>query len=159
VALANAGLGLMDEHGVESLLIDPGASVPVGSRYLLYERGSGAQYCEVAAGVKPPLGPSSDSPYQSGDAVSIRRLGCRPGLELGIPGGAITIDHLVCCNTDGSGKIVDLTTLGNGTYWVVGRAVQTCAATDVECAYAPCYPYEITVSGGGGNYAYAGAGS
>jgi hypothetical protein len=149
----------MDEHGVESLLIDPGATVPVGNRYLLYERGSAAQYCEVAGGAKPPLGPSSDSPYQSGDAVSIRRLGCRPGLELGIPGGAITIDHLVCCNTDGSGKIVDLTTLGNGTYWVVGRAVQTCVATDVECAYAPCYPYALTVSGGGGNYAYAGAGS
>jgi hypothetical protein len=158
-ALPNAGLGLINEHGIESLIIDPGATFPVANRYLLYERGTALQYCELAAGTKPPLGPSSDSPYQAGDIVMIRRLGCRPGLELGVPGGAITIDHLVACNTDGSGKIVDLTAQGNGTFWVVGRAVQTCAATDIECAYAPCTPYEITVSNGGGTYAYAGAGT
>jgi hypothetical protein len=158
-ALPNAGLGLINEHGIESLLIDPGTTFPVTSRYLLYERGSALQYCELAAGTKVPLGPSSDSPYQAGDAVSVRRLGCKPGLELGIPGSAITIDDLVCCATDGTGHIVDLATLCNGTYWVVGRAAQTCLATDVECAYVPCYPYKIQVSNGGGTYAFAGAGA
>jgi len=157
VALANT-LGLINEHGIESLIIDPGQSFPIGGRFLLYERGSAAQYAQLALGVNPPLGPSSDAPFQANDILNVRRLGCRPGLELGIPGSAITIDHIICCAKDGSGKVLDLTLQGNGTYWVVGRAVMTVAATDLEVAYVPDIPYQITVSGGGGTYAYAGAG-
>jgi hypothetical protein len=159
IALANM-LGLINEHGIESLIVDPTASFPVATRYLLYERGAtGAQYAQLAAGTNVPLGPSSDSPFQAGDIVNIRRLGVRPGLELGIPGSAITIDHLVVCAKDGSGKILDLTLQGNGTFWVVGRATATVVATDIEVPYAPETPYQITVSGGGGTYAYAGAGN
>lgn len=158
IALANM-LGLINEHGIESLIIDPTATFPIGNRYLIYERGAtGAQYAQLAAGVNPPLGPSSDSPFQAADIVNIRRLGNKPGLELGIPGGAITIDHLICVAKDGSGKVLDLTLQGNGTFWVVGRSAQTVAATDIEVAYCPDIPYQITVSGGGGTYAFAGAG-
>lgn len=157
VALANT-LGLINDHGIESLIIDPGASFPVATKFLVYERGSAAQYCEVAAGTNPPLGISSDSPFQAGDIVNVRRLGCRPGLELAIPGGAITIDHIIVVAKDGSGKVLDITTQGNGTYWVIGRAVQTVAATDIEVAFAPDTPYQVTVSNGGGTYAYTAPG-
>jgi len=63
VALANA-LGLFNEGGVETLLLDP-ASVynvanPWPNRYLLVQRGaSGYQYGDIAQGTLIPLGPSS----------------------------------------------------------------------------------------------------
>ena len=81
VALANQ-LGLMSEHGIETLIIDPASSFPVGMRYLLYERGSGVYYAALAQAQNyMPLGPSSDSPYQAGDFVNIRRLGARKGFD------------------------------------------------------------------------------
>lgn len=159
VALANT-LGQMNEHGIETLLIDPNSvALPVSSRYLVYQRGAtGAGYADVAAGVNLPLGISSDSPYQVGDLVNIRRFHAKKGIELGIASGAITIDHLVYVVA--GGKLADLTLAGNGTYWVVGRASATIAATNttMEISFVPCTPYEITVSNGGGTYALAGAG-
>lgn len=158
VALANSGLALMGDHGIETLQIDPNATLPITSKYLVYERGSAYNYARIAGGVNAPLGVSSDSAYALGDFLNVRRFGAHKGFEIGIPGGAITIDHLVCVNTDGSGRIVDLTTLGNGTYWVVGRCKESCLATDIEVAFVPCTPYQLTVSNGGGTYAFAGAG-
>ena len=163
VALPNT-LGLLNDNGIESLLVDPASSnLPFPSRYLLIQRGaSGYQYGDVCAGGAAgayPLGISSDSPYAIGDVLNVRRLGNRNGLEVGIAtAAAITIDHLVY--SAAGGKIADLTLAGNGTYWVVGRAAATIAATNstLECPFAPCVPYQITVSGGGGTYAFAGAG-
>ena len=158
IALANA-LGLINEHGIESLLIDPAsANLPFTGRFLLIQRGaSGYQYgdlCAGGAGGSLPLGISSDSPYAVGDVLNVRRLGARPGLEIGIASGAITIDHLVY--SAASGKIADLTLAGNGTYWVVGRAAGTVAANNstMECPFVPDLPYQVTVSNGGGTYAF-----
>jgi hypothetical protein len=155
----------MDEHGIESLIIDPASNnLPFPGRYRVIQRGaSGYQYgdlCAGGAGGSYPLGISSDSPQQTGEVLNVRRFGARPGIELGIAvaGTPITIDHLVY--SAASGCIADLTLAGNGTYWVVGRAAMTCPATSStgECSFVPCPPYEITVSNGGGTYAYAGAG-
>jgi len=160
VALANS-LGLFNEHGIESLIVDPASvSLPFANRYLLVCRGaSGYQYGDLCvAAATLPLGVTSDSPYAVGDVMNVRRLGARPGIEMGIASGAITIDHLVY--SVGNGKIADLTLANNGTYWVVGRAVQTVTAnsTTGECGYIPFDPYQVTVSNGGGTYAFAGAG-
>ncbi len=142
VALANQ-LGLMSEHGIETLIIDPDSSFPVATRYLLYERGSGGYYAAVAQAQNyMPLGPSSDSPYQAGDFVNIRRLGARKGFELGISYAAIGQDRLVV--SAGNGLIADQTTIGAGTWWVVGRAIDGVSAATMETSYIPCFPYSIT---------------
>ena len=153
-ALANE-LGLMNDSGIETLQIDPAATLPIGSRYLVYERGSAYNYGRIAGGVNVPLGVSSDSPYAVGDLFNVRRLGAKKGFELGIPAGAITQDHLVAVDPAGTGKVVDLTTQGNGTYWVVGRCVKSVAATDIEVSYVPDIPYQV--NNNNGTWTYAGA--
>lgn len=159
VALANS-LGQFNEHGVETLQVDPAsANIPVGLKYLIYKRGAtGALYADVGDAASYPLGISSDAPYAIGDQINIRRFGARKGIELGIASAAITIDHLLYVVA--GGKLADLTAAGNGTYWVVGRATQSVAANNstMECSFVPCVPYQITVSNGGGTYAFAGAG-
>jgi hypothetical protein len=134
--------------------VDPAQALPVATRRLVYERGAAYNQGKVAAGVNLPLGISSDSPYAIGDLFDVRRFGAKKGFEIGVPGAAITMDNLVVVAKDGSGKLLDLTLQGNGTYWVVGRCLKTVAATATEVAFAPCTPYQITVSNGGGTYAY-----
>ncbi len=157
IALANE-LGLMNDGGIETLQIDPAATLPVGNRYLVYERGSAYNYGRVAGGTNVPLGVSSDSPFAVGDLFDVRRFGAKKGFELGIPVGAINQDDLIVVAKDSTGRVLDLTVQGNGTYWVIGRCLKSCLATDIEVAFVPVTPYEITVSNGGGTYAFAGAG-
>lgn len=155
VALANS-VGLFNEQGLESLFIDPATvNLPFPGRYLLIQRGSsGYQYGDLCAGGPGgplPLGPSPDSPYQGGDILSVRRLGVRPGLELGIgvSGKTVTIDKLLV--SAAAGCVQDVTTLTvNGTYWVVGRAAASLATTGslLEVPYVPCEPYQIINTGG-----------
>lgn len=155
VALPNA-LGLINEHGIESLLLDPASSYATGNwpgRYYLVQRGaSGYQYGDLATGgsnlAAAPIGVTPDAPYAAGDVIAVRRLGARPGYEIGIAAAAITIDHLLV-STSG-GKVSDVATVANGTYWVVGRAASTVAASSstMEVAYVPDVPYLITVTGG-----------
>lgn len=155
VALPNA-LGLIDEHGIESLFVDPASTnLPFPGRYLLIQRGaSGYQYGDVCAGGPGgplPLGVSSDSPYQTGDLLNVRRLGARPGLELGIgtPGKSVTIDKLLV--SAAGGCVQDVSTLTvNGTYWVVGRATASLSTTGslMEVPFVPCEPFQIVNTGG-----------
>lgn len=156
VPLANA-LGLMNDHGLESLLVDPAStSLPFPNRYLLIKRGpSGYQYgdiCNGGPGGPLPLGPSSDSPYQANDLLNVRRLGARPGLEMGIgvAATAVTIDRLLVAAA--AGCVQDVSTLGanNGTYWVVGRAAASLTPTGslMEVPYVPCEPWQIINTGG-----------
>jgi len=118
VPLPNA-LGLLNDHGIESLVVDPAStSLPFPNRYLL----------------------------------NVRRLGARPGLEMGIgvPATAITIDKLLV--SAAAGCVQDVSTLGanNGTYWVVGRAAASLAPTGslMEVPYVPCEPWQIINTGG-----------
>lgn len=155
VALPNT-LGLMNNHGIESLLVDPAsASLPFPGRYLLIQRGaSGYQYGDLCAGGLGgplPLGPSSDSPYGVGDVLNVRRLGARPGLEMGIgvAGKTVTIDKLLV--SAAGGCVQDVTTLtANGTYWVVGRAAASLTTTGslMEVSYVPCEPFQIVNTSG-----------
>jgi hypothetical protein len=155
VPLPNA-LGLMNDNGIESLLVDPASvNLPFAGRYLLIMRGgSGYQYgdlCMGGAGSPLPLGPSSDSPYAVGDVLNVRRLGNRKGLEIGIgvAGKTVTIDKLLVAAA--AGTVQDVTTLSvNGTYWVVGRAAATIPSTGslMEVPYVPCVPWQIINTGG-----------
>jgi hypothetical protein len=155
VALANS-VGLFNEHGIESLIVDPASSnLPFAGRYLIIQRGaSGYQYGDLCAGGPGgayPLGVSSDSPYQVGDILNVRRFSARPGLEMGIgvAGKTITIDKLLV--SAAGGTVQDVTTLTvNGTYWVVGRAAASLTTTGSlqEVPYVPCEPYQIINTGG-----------
>jgi len=147
IALPNA-LALGSDSGFQGLQIDPGATLPIASKYLIYERGSAYNYARIAGGTNIPLGVSSDAPFALGDILNIRRFGAKKGFEIGIPAGAIAADHLVAVDPAGTGKVVDLTTQGNGTYWVVGRATQAAAATDIEVSYVPDIPYQVNNNNG-----------
>jgi hypothetical protein len=155
VALPNA-LGLINNHGIESLIVDPASSnLPFSGRFLVIQRGaSGYQYGDVCAGGPGgayPLGISSDSPYAVGDILNVRRFSARPGLEIGIgvAGKTITIDKLLV--SAAGGTVQDVTTLAvNGTYWVVGRAAGSLTTTGSlqEVPFVPCEPYQIINTGG-----------
>jgi len=155
VPLPNS-LGLINDNGIESLLVDPASvNLPFAGRYLLIMRGaSGYQYgdlCSGGAGGPLPLGPSSDSPYAVGDVLNVRRLGNRRGLEIGVgvAGKTVTIDKLLVAAAGGT--VQDVTTLTvNGTYWVVGRAAATISATGslMEVPYVPCVPWQIINTAG-----------
>jgi hypothetical protein len=154
VALANE-LALINEHGIESQQIDPASTnLPVGTRYLLYMRGaSGTGYVDICGAANLPLGPSADSPSTAGEYINIRRLGARPGEEIGIPSTGFTVDDLVL--TAAGGKVQTFNGVANGTYWIVGRACKTTAATVTEMAYVPMTPCKITVTGGTGSVVVA----
>jgi len=141
VALANQ-LGGLFEHGCESLQIDPASTFPVASKYLIYKRGSSQYYAILADGVNLPLGVSPDAPYQAGDFLDIERFGATVGMQLGFSAGAVTFDDLVY--SAASGLVGDLTTAGHGTFWVIGRAVNTVGAASQEITYIPCSPYQVT---------------
>jgi hypothetical protein len=156
IALANA-LGVFNEHGIESLFVDPAStSLPFSNRYLLIKRGaSGYQYgdiCNGGAGGPFPLGPSPDAPYAIGDVMAVRRLGARPGLEMGIAaaGTAVTIDKLLVSAPLGCVQDISQAGVANGTYWVVGRAAATIAATNstMEVPYVPVDPYQLVNTNG-----------
>jgi hypothetical protein len=137
-------LALMNEHGVETLIINAGTA-PVSSRYLLYKRGSGgANFCDICTASDLPMGISSDSPYQDADLVNVRRLGLRKGFEIGMAATAITIDHLV--TPAAAGKVQDLSLISAGAnYYVIGRCNKTVAAL-AEVSFVPCTPYLVTVA-------------
>ncbi len=141
IALANQ-LGGLYEHGKESLQIDPSATLPVSSKYLIYKRGSSQYYAAIADGVNMPLGTSPDAPYQLNDFLSIERFGATVGTQLGISAGAVTMDDLVY--SAANGLVGDLTTAGHGTFWVIGRAVNTVGAASQEITFVPCFPYQLT---------------
>ncbi|HEY3861641.1 MAG TPA: hypothetical protein VGO59_07125 [Verrucomicrobiae bacterium] len=141
VALANQ-LGGVFDHGRETLQIDPSTSLPVAAKYLVYKRGSAQYYAAVADGVNMPLGISPDAAYQLGDFLDIERLGATFGTVLGYSAGAVTIDDLVYSAANGLAG--DLTTAGHGTFWVIGRAVNSVSAASQEITFVPCFPYQVT---------------
>jgi hypothetical protein len=140
-ALANQLGGLFD-RGRETLQIDPSATLPVPSKYLIYKRGSSQYYAAVADGVSMPLGVSADAPYQLGDFLDVERFGATVGTQLGYSLGAVTIDDLVY--SAANGLVGDLTTAGHGTFWIIGRATNTVGAPNQETTYIPCFPYQVT---------------
>jgi hypothetical protein len=140
-ALANQ-LGGLFERGRETLQIDPTTTFPVSSKYLIYKRGSSQYYAALADGTSLPLGVSPDAPYQAGDFLDVERFGATVGTQLGYSTAAVTIDDLVY--SAASGLVGDLTTAGHGTFWVIGRAVNTVGAASQEITYIPCFPYQVT---------------
>ena len=141
IALANE-LGGMFERGRESYQIDPSTTLPVASKYLIYKRGSTQYYAAIADGVAMPLGFSEDAPYQLGDFLSVERFGATVGTQLGFSAGAVTIDNLVCSTANG--LVGDLTVVGHGTFWVIGRADKSVSTANLEVTYIPCFPYQVT---------------
>jgi len=144
-ALANELGGLFD-HGRETVQIDPSVTLPVATKYLIYERGSSQYYGKPTGGVNLPLGISPDAPYQIGDFLDVERFGATRGTQLGFSAGAITIDHLV--GSAAGGFVQDVTSAANGTYWVIGRATKTVTTANLEITFVPCVPFQVTVTGG-----------
>ena len=149
IALANE-LGGIYDHGRETVQVDPAATLPVGTKYLIYIRGSAYNYAKIADGgatlASCPLGFSADAPFQIGDYFEVDRFGAIKGTALGQSLGAITIDHLVY--SAAGGLVGDLNTAGNGTYWVIGRAIKTVAGANQDISFIPQFPQLMTVTGG-----------
>jgi len=154
VALENA-VTVMFEHGRETLQVDPNNTLPATSKYLGYMRGSTQYYAKTwdggATAASFPLGISPDAPYQTGDFLTVERLGATEGAKQGMSLGAITIDHLVYAAAGGLvGDLQGATTGGGGgtTYWVIGRATATVTAASQEISFIPCAPYLLTATNG-----------
>lgn len=151
ICLANS-VAIGFERGKESFQIDPTATLPVGTKYLNYMRGSTIYLAKPSTGgsaAPPPLGVSPDAPFQAGDYLNVERFNATVGTQFGVSVGAITVDHLVYdAGATTAGTIGDLSTAGNGTYWVVGRAIATVAAAAQQIAFIPTAPYLLTVTGG-----------
>ena len=56
--------------------------------------------------------------------------------------GAVSVDDLVY--SAAGGLVGDLATAGHGTFWVIGRAIKTVGAANLEISYIPCFPYQAT---------------
>ncbi len=151
VALANE-LALMGPPH-ETLTVDPTESLPVANRWLLYQRGSTQYLAKLCTASTMPLGPSPDSPYATGDLLTIYRLANLKHFALGVPNTAITVDDLVI--TAAGGKVQAFTGASDGTYWVVGRCLKTVASTAAEVAYSPVAPFKITITSGSGTLVVA----
>lgn len=154
VALPNE-LGLMNPEGKETFTIDASETLTTAlSRYLLYKRGAaGTIYANVCDASSVPLGPSPDAPYQAGDLISVYRLGARKGILLGVSAGAIALDALIVAAA--SGKVQTLTSIADGTYYIVGKCVKAVTAANAEVAYIPQSVVKVVVASSGTSFTYS----
>ncbi len=134
VQFANSGEGT-HQHGIKSYVPDAATA----ARYLIYEQGSTADNCVVAAGVNEPLGPSDDLADSAALdlAIAIKLLGATVGTTRMVSDGTVTNGKRVAVLKDGTGRVT-VPAGGAGNFWVVGKAV---IPTDANIAAGD--PFEV----------------
>jgi len=154
VALPNE-LGLMNPEGKETFTIDAAQSLATPlSRYLLYKRGTaGTIYAEVCDASSVPLGISPDAPYQAGDLISVYRLGAVKGILIGLSAGAIALDAMIVAAA--SGKLQTLTSIADGTYYIVGKCAKAVTAANQEVPFIPQPVVKVVVASSGTSFTYS----
>jgi hypothetical protein len=118
----------------------------LATRNVLVKIGSDISHVAVTtAGTEIPMGVVNDEASAAEEYVNVQLLGQKQGTVLMVASGVITAGDLV--QAAANGKIATLGTGGNGTYYIVGRALNA-ATTDgdlVEVAH--CLPVQRVVSG------------
>jgi hypothetical protein len=126
-------------EGTHDGVITKLADAAITTRYLLVKFGSDVDHIAVlAADDDLPLGPCEDEPAAAEDPVAVPLLGCVPRTVKLVASEAIDYGDEVFAVA--GGKVQD-TPVAKGTYYRVGRAIQT-VTTDGDIV--ECIPYTPT---------------
>ena len=133
------------EHGRKTYI--PGAATSY--RYLFYEAGADADHCVIAAGTNEPIGSSDDMAEASvlDEGISLILHPAAKGTHRATCDGTPTNLGRLALLKDGTGRVALLSTVGAGTWWVVGKAI---VPTDVNLSanepveFVPFTPYQVT---------------
>jgi hypothetical protein len=155
VLLANYGPGTHID-GVLSLRADLPWVIPVGQpttdpnyngRFMLAAQGVGGPgYIRQCTAGLVPLYILTDQSMAAGDYIAARILGLGAGTAIALADGVIPPLSLLVPSPVNAGFVVAIPATA-GSHWVVGRSlnqVNTAQYDDFE--FAPCAPYEVTVT-------------
>ena len=92
-----------------------------------------------------PLGVANDEASAAEESVNVQLLGSKQGTVLMVASAPITAGDLL--QAAAAGKVATLGTGGNGTYYIVGRALNAAAADGDLVEVAHCVPVQRVVSG------------
>jgi hypothetical protein len=128
--------------GCVSKLTDAALAV----RNVLVKIGSDISHVAVTtAGTEIPLGVVNDEASAAEENVNVQLLGSKQGTVLMVASAPVTAGDLL--QAAGSGKVATLGTGGNGTYYIVGRALNAAAADGDLVEVAHCVPVQRVISG------------
>lgn len=119
----------------------------IALRNVLVKIGSDISHVAVTtAGTEIPLGVVNDEATGAEETVNVQLLGSKQGTVLMVAASPITAGDLLQAAADG--KVAPVGTGGNGTYYIVGRALNAGAADGALVEVAHCVPVQRVVSGG-----------
>jgi hypothetical protein len=115
-------------------------------RHALVKIGSDADHVAVTtAGTEVPLGVCDDECTAAEDNINVQLLGQKQGTILMVAHAAIDAGDFVVAAAAGRVQTIDGIT--NGTYYIVGRAINAATAQDDLIEVAHCVPVQRVVSG------------
>lgn len=118
----------------------------IALRNVLVKIGSDISHVAVTtAGTEIPLGVANDETSAAEENVNVQLLGAKQGTVLMVASAPITAGDLL--QAAAAGKVATLGTGGNGTYYIVGRALNAAAADGDLVEVAHCVPVQRVVSG------------
>ena len=133
--LANVGEG-QSLNGLKTYLSD----VATTFRYLLGKIGSDSAHVTTTAAADKPHFVIIDNATAIGDPVTCAVLGSAPGTQKVSINSTVTLDDPLTPDANGYARTMPT---ANGTYWLIGRALQAGVAGDI-IEFAPCSPRQIT---------------
>jgi len=115
-------------------------------RFVLVKVGSDSDHVAVTtAATERPLGVCDDEAAAIEDNINVQLLGNKQGTVLVRAHGVIAADaELVAA---AAGRVDALNTGANGTYYIVGRALNASTAQDDLIEMAHCHPTQRVISG------------
>lgn len=119
------------------------ADAALSARFLRVKFGSDASHFAIA-GAEAALGICTDDPDTAEDSYNVGLLGATKGTQVGVGAAAIAAGDFITGTT--GGKFITMTAIGNGTYYVEGKAVTACGGNNEEFEFIPCFPHAVTVS-------------
>ncbi len=115
----------------------------IATRFLLGKFGSDVDHVAVNGANDKPLGIITDEAAAAEDLVNVAFLGASGGTRKCVASEAIALtDELF---TAANGKVQNLPA-GAGTYYKVGRPLQTAGADGDILEFEPCFPLAVVVS-------------
>lgn len=115
-------------------------------RHVLVKVGSDIDHVAVTtAATERPLGICDDEATAAEEIINVQMLGQKQGTMLVAAHGAIDAEaELVAA---AAGRVDALDTGTNGTYYIVGRALNATTAQDQLIEMAHCFPTQRVISG------------
>ena len=134
LVLANVAEG-QSLNGLKTYLSD----AVIASRYLICKFGTDAAHINLTAAGDLPLGVITDAAAAIGDPVAVALFDAASGTQKVAINSNVNYNDLL--TTDANGYAKTLPT-ADGTYWVIGRALQSGAAGDT-IEFVPTFPFQV----------------